>query len=233
VLSLFVTLILLWVFRKPIYIGVFSTPGWSDLFSSPEYINDGTVAIFVAILLFIVPSSKKSEGLITWEVLPKIPWGIVLLFGGGFALATGFKDTGLSHYIGEELKALEDYSPFSLSLIVTTTMTFLTEFTSNTATTEMLLPIIIDLSGSIHINPLFLMIPLTLAASFAFMFPVATPPNAVVFGSGKLKITDMAKAGIIVNSIGIIFVVVFSYFWGGIIFDIDPTIYPDWALHLK
>lgn len=235
VFMLFLLLVLLWIFRKTIHLGNFSIPGWSAFFPEPGFINDGTIAIFVSILLFIVPTSNKSnqEGLITWRIVSKIPWHIVLLFGGGFALAKGFIDSGLSTYIGEQLKSAESLGHFGLLFTVTGIMTFLTEFTSNTATTEMMLPIVSGLSDEINLNPLFLMLPITLAASMAFMFPVATPPNTVVFGTGKLKILDMAKAGFFINLLGIVFVSLLCYFWASIIFDIDPNVLPEWSKNIK
>lgn len=235
VFFLFVLLTLLWIFRKTLNLGNFSIPGWSSVFPEPKFINDGTIAIFIALLLFAIPSSDKKnrEGLITWRIIGKIPWGIVLLFGGGFALAKGFIDSGLSTYVGEKLIAAGNMSDMGLLFTVTGLMTFLTEFTSNTATTEMMLPIVSGLANTIKVNPLFLMIPITLAASMAFMFPVATPPNAVVFGSGKLKMIDMVKAGLIINIIGITFVVLIAYFWGSVVFDIDPNVFPEWAKNAK
>lgn len=237
VFVLFLFLVLLWVFRKTLAVGDFYIPGWSSLFPDPSFINDGTIAIFIAVLLFIVPESNKKEGLLTWEIVPKIPWGIILLFGGGFALAKGFIDSGLSIYVGEKLIAAGDLSDMSLLFTVTGLMTFLTEFTSNTATTEMMLPIVAGLTNQIQMNPLFIMIPVTVAASMAFMFPIATPPNAVVFSSGKLNMIDMFKAGLIINIIGIALVVVVFYYWGTVVFDIDPSVMPEWAKiskpHLK
>ncbi len=229
VLILFLVLVFMWVFRKTLDLGSFSLPGWSELFPEPGFINDGTIAIFVAVLLFIMPASNKKEGLLTWTIVPKIPWGIVLLFGGGFALAKGFIDSGLSTFIGEKLASVGNGGNFSLLVMVTGLMTFLTEFTSNTATTEMMLPVVSGLADQLKLNPLFLMIPITLAASMAFMFPVATPPNAVVFGTGKLHIWDMAKAGIIINVIGIILIVLLVLLWGTVIFDIDLSVMPEWA----
>jgi sodium-dependent dicarboxylate transporter 2/3/5 len=227
---LFVTLVLLWIFRRPLDLGFIEIPGWSTLFPNAAYLNDGTVAIFVAILLFIIPSSKKNEGLVTWKIIAKIPWNIVLLFGGGFALATAFIESGLSAYIGEQLKGASELSNTALLASVTAMMTFLTEFTSNTATTEMMLPVISSLSNQIELHPLFLMIPITLAASLAFMFPVATPPNAIVFGTGKLKMIDMVKAGIIINIIGILFIVLLMQTWGNHVFNITPDDIPSWVL---
>ncbi len=231
VFVLFIMLVFLWVFRKSLAIGDLHIPGWSSLMPVPKFINDGTIAIFVAFLLFVVPSSKSDnrQGLVTWEIIAKIPWGIVLLFGGGFALAKGFIESGLSSYIGERLVAAGNLSDLGLLFTVTTMMTFLTEFTSNTATTEMMLPIVAGLSNKIQIHPLFLMIPVTLAASMAFMFPVATPPNAVVFGSGKLNMVDMVKAGFIINILGIIAMALVFTTWGAMMFDIDPSVVPPWA----
>jgi len=233
VFVLFVLLASLWVFRKTLNVGVFTIPGWSGLFPEPQFLTDGTIAIFVAILLFIIPSSKNTEGLLTWQIINKIPWGIVLLFGGGFALAKGFVDSGLSSYMGEQLVSAGNLSNMSLLFTVTGLMTFLTEFTSNTATTEMMLPIVAGLTNQIQINPLFLMIPVTIAASMAFMFPIATPPNAVVFGSGRVKMMDMVKAGFIINIVGVILVVLISYYWGAIVFDIDPNVMPEWAKNIS
>lgn len=229
VLILFILLTVMWVFRKTLHIGDFTLPGWSSIFGEPKFINDGTVAIFVGLLLFIVPSSRKGEGLITWETTRNIPWGIILLFGGGFALAKGVIDSGLSNYIGEQLSGAAGMGQTGLLFSVTGLMTFLTEFTSNTATTEMMLPVVASLTKELHMNPLFLMVPLTLAASMAFMFPVATPPNAVVFGSGKVKMGEMMKAGIIINIIAIVSIVALMYFWGTVVFDIDINTLPEWA----
>ena len=229
VFLLFVLLALLWVFRKGINIGFMTTPGWSSLFENPNYINDGTVAIFIAVILFITPSSKKNKALIGWKVMKKIPWKIVFLFGGGFALAKGFIDSGLSNYIGSLLAGLGNFSPTFLVASLTGMMSLLTEFTSNTATTEMMLPIIAALAVEIKVNPLLLMIPITLAASMAFMFPIATPPNAIIFGTGKLKVFQMISTGFLLNIIAIIIITVLTMSWGTVIFDIDPTVFPDWA----
>ena len=189
--------------------------------------NDGTVAIFIGLILFILPSSKKSMALMDWTTAKKIPWRIVLLFGGGFALAKGFVDSGLSLYIGEQLKAAEHFSTAGLVATLTAVMCGLTEFTSNTATTEMLLPIVGALSVQIKMNPLLLMVPITLAGSMAFMFPIATPPNAIVFGSGKVSMWQMAKAGIVLNLVAIILITLFILFWGSIAFGIDLSVFPD------
>jgi sodium-dependent dicarboxylate transporter 2/3/5 len=166
------------------------------------------------------------------EVIKNIPWNIVILFGGGFALAQGFQTTGLSTLIGGKFSGLAGFHPIVIVFIVCIGLTFLTEVTSNTATTQMILPILAALSLDMKINPLFLMIPATLSASCAFMLPVATPPNAIIFGSGRVKIAEMARAGILINIVGAVFITLFFYFVGTTIFSIDPSVLPDWAQHL-
>ena len=234
VLFLFVTLAFLWIFRSGFNIQSFVIPGWSRLFKSPTYINDGTVAIFIALLLFIIPSkTEKGERIMNWETANKIPWNIVLLFGGGFALAQGFVDSGLSVWFGERLAGLANVDPMVLTLANVSLMSLLTELTSNVATTEMILPILAGLSTAIEINPLLLMIPATLASSLAFMLPVATPPNAIVFGTNRIQVKDMVKTGILLNIIGIVIATLVMYYWGTVVFEIDVSIFPDWAKAAK
>ncbi len=226
----FVLLAVFWLTRADINIGGFHMPGWSSLFNKPDYLNDGTVAIAMAILLFIIPSKEKTgSSLMDWKTAKDIPWGIVLLFGGGFALASAFKESGLSIWFGEQMISVAGLHPLIMIIVIALGMTFLTELTSNTATTEMLLPILAGLSVSIHVHPLLFMLPATVSASMAFMLPVATPPNAIVFGSKRLKIIQMAKTGFILNIIGAIIITFMTYFWGAIVFGIDPFVLPDWA----
>ncbi|WP_417445261.1 SLC13 family permease [Joostella sp.] len=219
VFSLFLILIFLWIFREDLSIGSFVLPGWSNLFNNPKYINDGTVAIFMAVLLFMIPSSDKNKALADWELTKKIPWHIVLLFGGGFALATGFVESGLSNYLGEVIINTVNTTPNGFMILLTAMMSVLTEFTSNAATTEMLLPIVGGLASELKINPLLLMIPVTLAGSMAFMFPIATPPNAIIYGAGKLTIKQMATTGFILNLIAIGVICIMTLFWGNLIFN--------------
>jgi len=229
VLSLFISLALLWLFRKPIEIGKhFIIPGWSELFSKPQWITDGNIAILIGILLFLIPARNKKGFIMEWKTAERIPWGIILLFGGGFALASGFKESGLSEYIGNALSGFQELHPIIILLIVVSTITFLTELTSNTATVETFLPILASMSIAIHINPLFLMIPATIAGSYAFMLPVATPPNAIVFGSGKLKISDMVKTGFWLNLLGILLLTIVSYYYLTWVFGIEISQLPVW-----
>ncbi|SDE74624.1 SLC13 family permease [Cellulophaga baltica] len=184
-------------------------------------IDDTIISVFFAIALFVLPSSRKKEGLISWEDAVKLPWGVVLLFGGGMALALGFETSGLALWIGNKLVALEAVPFIFLLLILIFAVNFLTEITSNIATTAMLLPVLISLAPTLGVHPYYLMISATVAASCAFMLPVATPPNAVVFGSGYLKIEDMVKKGIWMNLISIIILTLFVYFALPLIWDLS------------
>lgn len=232
ILADFIILALLWLTRSDIDFGSLKIPGWGSLFSNPEYVNDGTVAIMMSVLLFFIPSKNdKNLKILNWETAGKLPWHIVLLFGGGFALATGFKESGLSEWFGEQLSFLAGMHPIIIILMISLLVAFLTELTSNTATTEMILPILAGLAVSIKINPLFLMLPATLSASMAFMLPVATPPNAIVFGTNRLNIADMAKTGLIIDLVGAVIITLFTYFTVGIIFGTDGLSLPAWAIH--
>ncbi|MFQ6674427.1 MAG: SLC13 family permease, partial [Fidelibacterota bacterium] len=196
----------------------------------PEFVDDGTVAIFMALLLFIVPS-KQSPGtaLLDWRTARKLPWNIVLLFGGGFALAAGFEETGLSQWVGSQLTVLSLLNPFLIIIIACTLVTFLTELTSNTATAQVILPIIASLAVAIRMNPLLLMLPVTLSASFAFMLPVATPPNAIIFGTNRIRVSDMALTGLLLNFLGVAVITVAIMVLGTTVFDIDALTLPTWA----
>lgn len=227
---------LLWVFRADLEVGSLMIPGWSRLIpNTAVMIDDGTVAIGMALLLFVIPAANRApdggqpRALLDLSVFQQLPWHIVLLFGGGFALATGFHESGLSKFIGGGFSGLEGTPPAVMVPAISTTLTFLTELTSNTATTEMVLPILGSMAVSMDTHPLLLMIPAALAASCAFMMPVATPPNAIVFGSGRIQIWQMVKVGIVLNLIGVVVIAVIFLTLGLPIFDIDPGAAPDWA----
>ena len=227
---LFVLLALLWFGRADIQFGDFRIRGWSNLFSDPRFLNDGVVAIFIAILLFLIPSNmKKGEFLMDWKTAERVPWGIILLFGGGFALASGFKESGLSQWFGEQLVWLKDLHPVLIVLCITLLITFLTELTSNVATVETFLPILAGLSVSLEYNPLLFMLPATIAASLAFMLPSATAPNAIIFGTRRLHVFDMSKTGLALNFIGIFIVTLSTYYLATFIFQISLDVFPDWA----
>jgi len=224
---------LLWIFRVDVDFGFIQIPGWSNILSDPSLIDDSTVAVGLSIILFIIPATLKNFGtdfrLMTKDTIIKIPWDILLLFGGGFAMAKGFQSTGLSEVIGSSFAGMENIPPLLIAFMVTLVVIFLTEFTSNTATTYTFLPILASIAVVIDINPMILMIPATISASLAFMLPVATPPNAIVFGSGKIKISDMANTGLWINIIAAILVPLIFITVGYYVFDIDATVNPFWA----
>ncbi|WP_339625385.1 DASS family sodium-coupled anion symporter [uncultured Maribacter sp.] len=175
-------------------------------------LDDTIIAIFFAIVLFLIPSKKKGEQLINWEEAVKMPWGIILLFGGGMALAKGFEESGLASWIGSQMTSLAGLPILVLVLVLIAAVNFLTEITSNLATTAMLLPVLAPMALTIDVHPFVLMVGAAVAASCAFMLPVATPPNAVVFGSGYLRIPDMVSKGIVMNIISIFILTFFVYF---------------------
>ncbi len=200
----------LWIFRKSIVFGEFVIPGWSGLFGHPKFLHDSTVAMAMGILLMLIPvkgglivNGKREWFILDWHtVQAKIPWGILILFGGGFALASGFGASGLDKWIGDKLTGIAGWPLWAVVLTICLAVTFLTELTSNTATTTMILPILGMAAVAAAVHPLFFMVPATLAASFAFMLPVATPPNAIVFGSGWVSVPQMSRAGLVLNFIG-------------------------------
>jgi sodium-dependent dicarboxylate transporter 2/3/5 len=207
ILFVFTLTILCWIFRKN-----------TINLLIPNF-DDSMIAISSAIILFILPSKDKKEPILKWKDAVTIPWGILLLFGGGLSIAKGFQSTGLDIWIGEQLTFMTFTNSFIIILIVVAGVNFLTEMTSNMATTAMLLPVMIPIANLMQINPYLLLVGTTLAASCAFMLPVATPPNAVVFGSRLLKISDMVKAGIMINIFSIILILIMVYFgiplmWG-------------------
>jgi sodium-dependent dicarboxylate transporter 2/3/5 len=231
VLTIFLGLAFFWLTRTGITFGTTEIPGWGDLFNKPEFLNDGTVAIGMALILVLIPSKKeKGKQLVDWKTMNKLPWGILILFGGGFALASGFEVSGLSIWFGKQLSFFAGQHNLLIVLVICLGMTFLTEVTSNTATTQLILPILAGLSVSMQINPLLLMLPATLSASMAFMLPVATPPNAIVFGSNRISIITMAKTGLIINIVGAIIITLITYYWGTLVFDFSPDVVPAWAI---
>ncbi|XP_013922741.1 PREDICTED: solute carrier family 13 member 5 [Thamnophis sirtalis] len=249
VLMNFTLLILLWFTRDPGFV-----PGWATfLFNKDkEYVTDATVAMFVALLLFILPSMRPRCGfrsqkscdleeaeedmkeqffpppLLDWKtVQKKLPWNIVLLLGGGFALANGSDASGLSRWLGNQMTPLHTIPPWAIAVVLSIVIAIFTECTSNVATATLFLPVFASLSQSIEVNPLYIMIPATLSASFAFMLPVATPPNAIVFSYGHIRVSDMVKTGIVMNIIGIICVTLAINSWGRFMFQLDT--FPSWA----
>ncbi|MBM7649519.1 sodium-dependent dicarboxylate transporter 2/3/5 [Bacillus ectoiniformans] len=191
------------------------------------FLDDTIIAITAAVLLFILPSKQANDGkLLNWNDAKNIPWGILLLFGGGLAIAKGFKDSGLAQWIGEQLTILQGVQFIVIIAVVTALVIFLTEITSNTATATMMFPIMASLAYALDVHPYALMVAAGIAASCAFMLPVATPPNAIVFGSGLIKINDMAKAGFWINIVCIGFITFMIYVFMPVVWGIDLNVFP-------
>ncbi|ESN98503.1 hypothetical protein HELRODRAFT_84633, partial [Helobdella robusta] len=229
---LLLVMVLLWLTRDPGFI-----PGYASLFKD-GYVTDASPAIIIVVLLFMYPMEKPRwlcmrardepalsvPSLLDWHtVTTKLPWGPILLLGGGYAMAEGCERSGLTKLIGQQLSGIGSYEPWIIALIVTTIITFLTEIMSNTAIIALFLPILEAMSRDINLNPLYLMLPAGLAASFAFMLPIATPPNAIVFSFGHLKVPDMMKMGFIMNIIGIAVVTMAINTWGIPLFNLHQS----------
>ena len=168
-------------------------------------LSDTGIAIIAALLLFTIPANiKQREFLMDWDTALKVPWGVLLLFGGGLALAAAIRSSGVGELLASQLVGLQGFPPIVMTLMVVTLIIFLTELTSNTATTTALIPIFAVMAEALGINPLAIILPATIAASCAFMLPVATPPNAIVFSSNLIRIPEMAKAGFWLNLTGIL-----------------------------
>jgi sodium-dependent dicarboxylate transporter 2/3/5 len=189
-------------------------------------LDDAIIAIIFAMILFIINAKSKNGKILEWKEAVKIPWGILLLFGGGMSLAKAFDVSGLAIWIGNQITAFGNFDLFLFLILLVTAINFLTEVTSNVATTAMLLPVIAPIALELDIHPFILMTAAAVAASCAFMLPVATPPNAIVFGSGYLRIPDMVKKGFLLNIISILIIVLMVYYLLPVVWDIDKDVFP-------
>ena len=193
VLIVFACTALAWVTRQEPF------GGWSGLIGLPA--NDASVALIAVVFMFVTPNGK-GEKLLDWETATTIPWGVLLLFGGGICLAKGFTASGLSNEIGDVLTVFATWPVLVMMLALCLGITFLTECTSNTATTVLLMPVLAAAALAVDIDPLLLMVPAAMSASCAFMLPVATAPNSIVYGSGAVSTNRMAREGVVLNLIG-------------------------------
>lgn len=175
-------------------------------------INDTAIAIIASSLMFIIPSKSRDKALITWKEAEKLPWGVIILFGGGLSIAAAFQSSELAEWLGKQLTSVQVLPLFLIILTISLSINFLTEVTSNVATASIMLPVLASLAEAIEIHPFLLMIPATMASSCAFMLPIATGPNAIVFGSGELEITDMVKSGIWLNILSSLLISLLVYF---------------------
>jgi sodium-dependent dicarboxylate transporter 2/3/5 len=188
----------LWIFRGDIVLGHTTIPGWSNLFPQGKLINDASVAIAMATLAFLIPVSKEAR-LLEWEEFRKIPWDVLILFGGGFALAEALESSGFSKWAGARLAFVGSWAPVLMIVTICIVVTLLSEVASNVATATAMMPIAAALATSIHVHPYFLMIPAVLAASSGFMLPVATAPNTIVYSTGFIRVKAMARSGLLLD----------------------------------
>ncbi len=207
VLIVTVATALLWIARSQIT----KLPGL-------EALNDTIIAIFASVMLFIWPSGKRTEPLLVWEDTKKLPWDILLLFGGGISLAKGMEVTNIVGLLGEWISSSIAPNPLLIILVVCAFAVFLTEIMSNVALVAVFIPVSFVIAESFGLSDLQLAIPLTIGASCAFMFPISTPPNAIVFSSGHIKMGEMARVGIILNTLCILIIALYSYFFEGYFF---------------
>ena len=232
-LSVFVIMVLLWFFRSPGF------PGWASLFGEySSFPSDSTTALFCACLMFVLPSekpdfsldAKPTKPILEWkDAQHKFPWGLIFLIGGGYSLSAGSSSSGFSSLMADKLSGLDTLPTFAVILIITVSLGFITEFMSNTAATNLFIDIIAVLAITLKLNPYLLLVPMTLSTSLAFMFPVATPPNAIAFSFNRITVKDMALAGIMMNVIGFLFVAGYVWVLGPALLKIDKDVFPDWA----
>ncbi len=210
-----------WIFRKKL----------SFIFPDPTLITDATIAMAGGLILFLIPVDlKKNRFVMNWKWASKMPWGVLILFGGGLSMASGFKATKLANWIGSQVGLFEHAPVLILVIAVATLIIFLTELTSNTATSAMVMPVLAAVAIGLGQNPLLLVVPAAVAASCAFMLPVATPPNAIVFGSGYVTIPQMARSGFGLNIIGVIVTVAITYLLVIPVFGVEIGTLPEWAI---
>ena len=204
VLIIFGITVLAWITRLEPF------GGWSTWLGL-KHATDATVALIAVIVMFLVPNGK-GEKLLNWQTAVKIPWGILLLFAAGIVIAQAFIESGLSKFIAEQLAVLSNLHPLIIIVSIALAVTFLTEATSNAATTILLMPILAPAAMAAGLDPALLMVPAAMSASCAFMLPVATPPNAIVFGTGKIPIASMVREGLVLNFIGVVVITTVCYF---------------------
>ncbi len=214
----FLVTVVAWFTARDVTIGSFEFHGWTNWFPNGSFIKESTIAMLSALLLTVIPSKTNKGFILNWEAARRMPIGVLFLFGGGFALAKVVGSTGLSAWLGDQLTFVHSFHPLLIAITLSLFMTFFTELTSNTASTVLMLPVLLAMSVNIDAHPLVFMLPVVVSASFAFMLPVATPPNTIVFGSERLRITDMARTGFWLNIIGVVVTNIFMFTLAGYVF---------------
>jgi sodium-dependent dicarboxylate transporter 2/3/5 len=228
--GLFAATALLWLTGKGLDLGAVHVPGWQSLPWLAGRVDDNVVAVAMASLLFVLPSADRPhERLLEWHHTREVPWGILLLFGGGFALATGFQSSGLSHWAAGLFLGLAGAPLPVVVLVACVALVLLSEFASNTATAQIALPILATAAVGLAVDPRLLMIPATLSASCAFMMPVGTPPTSIVYASGYVRVRDMVKLGVWFDLLGLVLVLGLFWLLAGPVFGIRWTGLPQWA----
>jgi sodium-dependent dicarboxylate transporter 2/3/5 len=222
---------LLWVFRTDLVLGPVVIPGWAGLWKGFAPLDDGTVAVTMALLLFVIPAGTGQGGrpILTADAFGELPWAAILLFGGGFALATGFTTSGLTQYLAGQFSALGTLPVLGAMLIACVVVALVTELVSNIAVVQMFVPVLAAWGVAQQINPLLLMFPATVMSSMAFMLPVGTPPNAVVFGSDRMRIAEMLRAGAWVKLVVVLITLAVCLLLMPAIFGLALGEFPAWA----
>lgn len=229
ILIAFATTAFLWIFRADLDVGLATIPGWTRLLPDPRAVDDTVIAVGMATLLFLLPSGEPGTALLGDDWPSRVPWGVLVLLGSGFALATAVESSGLATWFATRLGRLGAMPTPLLVLSITALLILLTEFTVNSAITALMMPVLAATAVGLQVDPRLLMIPATLAASCAFMMPGATAPNAMVFASGRLTVAEMARAGIGINLIGVLVITIVFYVIGIPVFGITTKGVPAWA----
>ncbi len=230
VMFVFAVTAALWMLRAPIHTDAFSFPGWQGLLPDPRFAGDSTVAVGMALVLFLVPSGReKGERLLDWKTAAGIPWGVLVLLGGGFALADATRESGLADWIGHHLGSVGDASAVVKVALLCFSITFLTEVMTNTALATIMMPVLAASAVASGTDPLLLMLPCTFSSSLGFMMPSGTAPNAIVFSTGHLTVRYMARVGFALNLVSIVVVTGMTFLLAGPVFGISLDSLPAWA----
>lgn len=233
VAAIFGAVALLWMTRKSADLGGVRLPGWSELLPDAVAgaIGDSTVALLGCVLLFALPSRRApGSPLMRWEDCRDLPWGVLLLIGGGLALARAFDETGLSTAVARGLAgALEVLPPWAVLVLVSASVTLLTELASNTAAINILLPLLFGAAVQSGMHPMLVALPAVISVSYAYMLPVGTPPNAIAYASGRIPMRDMVRAGSLLDAIAVALVCLFTVFWVAPRLGFDLAAPPAWA----
>jgi solute carrier family 13 (sodium-dependent dicarboxylate transporter), member 2/3/5 len=248
--GIFLATAMLWTFRRPLEFGdVTLVGGWEsvvkwflfDVLQANEeiypkgFVHDSTVAVLMAILMFVLPGERTSDGqsqrLMDWQTAQRLPWAILLLVGGGFAIASAFQETGLAEWVGDAFAGtVHGWPIWALVAAICFMLTFLTEFATNVVVVSVLMPVLAEASLKLNIDPRLIMLPAAASASCAFMLPIGTPPNAIVFSSGVLSMGDMARKGVLLNLIGVALLTLATVFYLVPHLGLSTGGTPDWAL---